>query len=147
MSFILNIRTIDWHDALPIRHKVLWPNKPESFCKIEGDESALHFGVYIKGLLVCVASIYINDSSARLRKFATLVEYQGQGIGSKLIAHILNQLKLSDIALFWCDARTTAVGFYQKLGMEQQGKEFEKSGVLYFKMAVQLNYSLSIKDC
>lgn len=145
MGFILNICTIDWQTALPIRHTVLWPNKPESFCKIEGDETALHFGVYIKGLLVCVASIYINDSSARLRKFATLVEYQGQGIGSKLIAHILNQLKLSDIALFWCDARITAAGFYHKLGMEQQGKEFDKSGILYIKMAVKLNNSLGIK--
>jgi len=147
LRYKLNIKEINWQTALPIRHKVLWPNKPESFCKIKGDETAKHFGVFVKDQLVTVASIYINGTSARLRKFATLPDFQGHGLGSKLIIDILDQLKELNIEMFWCDARVTAIGFYQKLGMKQQGKEFDKSGVLYTKMAVKLNDFLSIKDC
>lgn len=134
----MDIQEIDWQTALPIRHKVLWPNKSESFCKVNGDETALHYGIFVNAKLVSVASIYINGKSARLRKFATLPDFQGQGLGSRLIIDILNQLKERNIEILWCDARTTAVGFYQKLGMKQQGKEFDKSGILYIKMQINL---------
>lgn len=133
------IKKIPWQVALPIRHTVLWPDKPLSFCVVEGDENANHFGVFIKGHLVTVASIYINGTKARLRKFATLPDFQGQGLGSYIIKHIIEILKSKNISLFWCDARKTAISFYQKLGLKQQGKEFDKSGVMYIKMAVYLN--------
>lgn len=134
----MRIRAIKWEETLPIRHKVLWPNKPESFCRVDGDELANHYGVYIEEKLVSVASIYIEDKVARLRKFATLVEFQNAGLGTKLITHIINVLKSAGIEYFWCDARTTAVGFYQKFNMVQQGDEFTKSGILYIKMKIKL---------
>jgi len=133
------IRIIQWEDALPIRHEVLWPNKPVLFCKVEDDETAKHYGVYIKNKLVSVASVYINGNTARLRKFATLVEFQGGGLGTKLIVHIINSLQIMGIKSFWCDARKTAISFYQKFNMTQEGGEFDKSGILYVKMKVQLS--------
>ena len=78
---------------------------------------------------------------ARLRKFATLVEFQGCGIGSTLITFIVSELVKLGVESFWCDARKTAVGFYKKFGMQRQGTEFNKSGVLYFKMQVCLQQS------
>jgi len=134
----MDIRNIMWHEALPIRHEMLWPNKPLLFCKVEGDETASHYGVYHNDKLVSVASIYIKNRDARLRKFATLTGFQGRGIGSSLITHIMTDLNANGIESFWCDARKTAVSFYKKFGMEQQGLEFNKSGVLYFKMEVSL---------
>lgn len=138
------IQNLQWQDVLPIRHKVLWPNEPASFCKVDGDETANHYGVYLENKLVSVASVYINGNTARLRKFATLVECQGGGLGTKLIVHIIKSLKNRGIKIFWCDARKTATGFYQKFNMVQQGGEFDKSGVLYVKMQVQL-LELSMK--
>jgi predicted GNAT family N-acyltransferase len=132
----MDIRTIKWHEALPIRHEVLWPDKPLLFCKVDGDESAKHYGVYVNDKLVSVASIYIEYPIARLRKFATLVGYQGCGIGSKLIKHIMKELEKVGVESFWCDARKTAIGFYNRFGMKVQGVEFYKSGVLYVKMEV-----------
>lgn len=134
----MNIKKIQWQEALPIRHKVLWPDKPASFCKIEGDETASHYGAYISGELVSVASIYIDGDSARLRKFATLPNHQGRGIGSKVISHIVSDLQKVGIERFWCDARTSAVGFYQRFGLDQQGEAFFKSGIPYVKMEVKL---------
>ena len=134
----MDIRIITWDEALPIRHSVLWPNKPLSFCKVDGDETATHYGVYLNDKLVSVASIYIEGRVARLRKFATLADFQGRGIGSQLIAQIVSELKKAGVESFWCDARKTAVVFYKKFGMVIQGDEFIKSEVSYFKMEVSL---------
>jgi len=135
----LNILEVSWEDTLPIRHRVLWPDKPIHFCKVEGDETGLHFGVELTGTLVCVASIYIEGDSARLRKFATLAEYQGQKIGSTLLQYMHDHLVVKgDVKYFWCDARETAVGFYERFGMKVSGDKFLKSGTAYFKMEKQL---------
>jgi predicted GNAT family N-acyltransferase len=139
----MDIRLITWSEALAIRHEVLWPDKPALFCKVNGDETAKHYGVYINDDLVSVASIYIENRVARLRKFATLVRFQRGGIGSTLITHIMGELKVLGIEFFWCDARKSAVGFYKNFGMEQQSDEFTKSGLVYVKMKVQINKVLS----
>jgi predicted GNAT family N-acyltransferase len=134
----MNIKTIEWQQALPIRHQVLWPDKSPLFCKVEGDEAANHYGAYVDNELICVASIFVDSDSARLRKFATLSSYQGQGIGSQVIEHVINDLKTTGMQRFWCDARSSAVGFYQRFGLAQQGNEFLKSGIPYFKMEIWL---------
>jgi len=114
----------------------LWPTKPPSFCEVEGDDTAKHYGAYVDGELVSVASIYLDGSRARLRKFATLPRFQGKGIGSKVISHLVTELKTSGIHYLWCDARESAMGFYQRFGMETQGEVFKKSGIPYYKMEV-----------
>lgn len=132
----MEIKEITWQDALPIRHQVLWPDKPIQFCQVDGDENGLHYGAFIDDKLVCVASIYLDADTARLRKFATLSEYQGQGIGRKVIEHAIKHMKSLKVAYFWCDARVSAASFYQRFGLQVEGEEFDKSGIAYYKMAV-----------
>lgn len=133
-----SIRLIDWQDTMPLRHKVLWPEKTMAFCKVDGDEAATHYGYFIDDKLVCVASIFIDGTSARLRKFATLPEYQGQGIGTQVIQQALKDLETKAVNHFWCDARESAAGFYEKFGMRPQGERFYKGDIPYFKMGVDL---------
>lgn len=135
----MNIQKITAPEVLPIRHQVLWPDKPLSFCEVGSDDSAIHYGAFVDEKLVCVASVYIDKHEARLRKFATLPKYQKQGIGSKVIARIINDLKLKNVSYLWCDARISAASFYKKLGLNIEGKEFQKSGTSYFKMSISLN--------
>jgi len=134
----MDIRIITLDEVLPIRHCVLWPNKPLSFSRVNGDDTASHYGVFFDGLLVSVASIYIEGRVARLRKFATLEEFQGLGAGTKILAHVIGELKQSGIETFWCDARVTAMNFYKKFGMAVTGDEFVKSDIAYYKMEVRL---------
>ncbi|OBT13871.1 GNAT family acetyltransferase [Vibrio sp. UCD-FRSSP16_10] len=136
----MQIRNITADTTLPIRHKVLWPNKPIEHCKVENDDEGLHFGVFENDQLVCVASVFIINGEARLRKFATLQAYQGRGLGKAMIQHILTDLKHRKVTLFWCDARESAIGFYTQFKMSKQGERFYKSDVSYFKMAVTLEH-------
>jgi GNAT superfamily N-acetyltransferase len=86
----------------------------------------------------CVASLYVNNKSDRLRKFATLQTYQGKGIGSFMLNYLIDKLNVLDIDYFWFDARESAVEFYCKFGFNTQGHRFYKNNVAYFKMYMSL---------
>lgn len=153
----MHIEKLQWQQTLAIRQEVLWPDQPQEYCQVEGDEHAWHYGVYIDQILVSVASVYVasvfpkvfpgiinsmnnsNDRSARLRKFATLVAYQSQGVGSFVLSHIIDSLKAEDIGTFWCDARGSAIEFYQRFGFQITGQRFYKGDIPYFKMQMTIS--------
>jgi ribosomal protein S18 acetylase RimI-like enzyme len=137
----LDIVELAWQQTIPIRHQVLWPNELPEYCMLDGDDKALHFGVIIDNRLVSVASVYIDadPQSARLRKFATLAEFQGKGIGSYLLNYIIKILSKRGITYFWFDARSSAVNFYQGLGFEVSSELFYKNKVPYYKMHANLS--------
>jgi len=137
-EILMEIVGLDWEETIPIRQKVLWPDKPSSFCKVEGDEAGRHYGVIIEGALVCVASIYIESGSARLRKFATLEDFQNRGIGTALLKHMIEDSQSLHVNTFWFDARESAIEFYRRFGFSTEGERFFKSEIAYFKMAKRL---------
>lgn len=137
----MKITPLHWTQTIPIRQRVLWPNKPPEFCHVAGDEDALHFGALVDDKLVSIISLYISGSEARFRKFATLAEYQRRGIGSKLLTHVISSAQEKGIARIWCDARATAVGFYERFGLTVEGEMFYKSDVAYYKMERAIKYN------
>ena len=132
----MNIKLIKWQETMLIRQEVLWPNKELSFSKVEGDEKAQHYGVFVENKLVSVASVFFQKNQVKFRKFATLDAYQGQGIGKKLFQHILEEVKSLGFSSLYCDARVNSLRFYEKFSLKQEGKEFKKSGISYIKMQV-----------
>ncbi len=134
----MHIQKISWQDTIAIRHRVLWPGESPAFCHVEGDETAWHYGVFVNGELVSVASVFADGDGARLRKFATLPECQGRGIGSALLTHVLLVVREAGFTRFWCDARESASSFYQKFGLSTEGGVFYKDKIPYFKMGVML---------
>jgi len=158
----MDIKNITPEEALDIRHQVLWPNKPKEFCKLKDDYKGIHYGGFLNGKLVCVASIFIENNSARLRKFATLTEFQGKGYGTLLIKHIISDLKGTNatglkpvvtpgtnatglkpvVTHLWCDARITAKDFYNRFKMSSTGETFFKSDVEYIVMERKIKSSL-----
>lgn len=130
------IKEITWQQAIPVRHSVLWPEKAAEFCYVKGDEEGIHFGAYIDNKLISVASVYLTQGSARLRKFAVYEKFQAQGVGTALLKYILFSIKNKGMTLFWCDARETAIGFYERFGMQMEGEVFYKSDVPYYKMSI-----------
>lgn len=135
---MIKIKKISAKDTLNVRHSVLWPNQSKSFCIVEGDDDAKHYGIFIENELIGVASTYSQENSVRLRKFAVSNRYQGNGYGSRLLKHIIESERLDNIDMFWCDARESAVMFYKHFGLSVEGDVFYKSDVAYFKMSLNL---------
>lgn len=131
----LRIEQVTVEQVLPVRQQVLWPNDTIESCIVDGDKSALHIAAYIEEKIVCVASIYTEKNGVfRLRKFATLEVYQGQGIGSKVINFIIKELTQQKAQSLWCDARETALSFYKKFDFYPISERFLKRNKAYYKI-------------
>lgn len=55
---------------------------------------------------------------------ATSESVRGLGIGRKLLEQGINECRKKGGDLLWCNARTSAAGFYRKLNFAIQGEVF-----------------------
>ncbi|MGX9788240.1 GNAT family N-acetyltransferase [Mycobacterium sp. MMS18-G62] len=131
-------------EVWPIRHKVLRPRQPAKLCSYPEDDrpGARHFAALHKGRTVGAASVYHEDPPTdfavpglkhgrgwRLRGMATVDEVRGTGVGSALLRTALTHSVLAGAEVVWCNARTSAAGFYRKHGFHTVGEEFEMPGI------------------
>lgn len=130
----IEIKKVSVNDILPIRHKVLWPDKSFEFVKVDGDEEGIHFGLYADDMLVTVISLFAEGQSLRFRKFATLPEYQNRGLGKMMILKVIKYARENGFERLWCDARTDALNFYERVGFKKFSEPFFKEEIEYYKI-------------
>ncbi|MCW8335506.1 GNAT family N-acetyltransferase [Vibrio sp. DBSS07] len=135
------IKRISTRDTLAIRQQVLWPDKSLEEVRVPGDDKAMHIGAFISNSLVCVASLFVSDdSTVRLRKFATIEAHQGKGIGTEVLNYALDLAIAKGATHFWFDARENALPFYLRFGFESKGECFYKGSIPYFRMEKPLKH-------
>lgn len=132
------IRSVQVDEILDIRHKVLWPDKSPDFVKVPEDENALHFGMFYNHQLVSVISLFPDNEAIRFRKFATITAFQNRGLGSKLLEFVISYAKDHHCKKIWCDARSSALGFYEKFGFSKFSDSFFKENIEYYKIVKDL---------
>ena len=147
-SQVPEVRVITADESLPLRQAVLRPNRPIAAAQFPGDDAPTtrHFGAFRDGQLVGVARVHDAEMpeqpgvpALQLRGMATAPEVRGQGFGRALVFSCLAFARERRVRLLWCNARTSAVGFYRKLGFEITGGEFEVPDVgPHFRMFVRL---------
>jgi len=120
-------------DVLPLRQLILRPGKALAECVFGGDDAADtgHFGVFVGGRLVGIASICreappgaANRDAWRLRGMAVVEDCRRQGLGGLLVHACLEHARQLGSSLVWCHARTAAVGLYRNAGFRTVGEEF-----------------------
>lgn len=121
-------------DAVPIRHKVMWPNHSIDYVKLPNDHEGKHFGLFVDHTLISVVSLFITNKEAQFRKFATLNEYQGKGYGTMLLKEIMHIAEKEQLSKIWCNARTAKTNYYTKFNLQITTTEFVKGGINYVIM-------------
>lgn len=134
------VRLISAEDTLPLRHSVLWPDKPFDYVKLPDDTDGHHLGGFVEGQLVAVISLFMDTqtNTARFRKFATHPDFQNQGIGTQLLNQVIDQARQAGATELWCDARLTAAAFYERFGMQADGDVFYKGEIAYSRFVLAL---------
>ncbi|KAI1801307.1 GCN5-like N-acetyltransferase [Daldinia bambusicola] len=157
---LISIRPISAEDTYALRQAVLWPNKPLSYVQLPDDLDGQHFGAFVSNnnddndeehnknsssrdskqnpeeSLVSIISLFDDGSgAARFRKFATAQLWQGKGVGSALLSYTIEAAARNGATSIWCDARQSALGFYQRFGMSGEGEVFFKGEVPYLRMS------------
>jgi GNAT superfamily N-acetyltransferase len=128
------IQSIRYTDTWPIRHQVMWPDEALDYVILSEDEKGLHYGLFIDDRLISVVSLFVDHNEAQFRKFATVSEQQGKGIGTALLTHLMKEVQSMGITRLWCNARTEKASFYQKFGFQKTNQEFSKKGQIYVMM-------------
>ena len=121
-----------------LRQQVLYPNSKLYEMEMEEDNHGYHFGAFKDNELVGVVSLFQNGTDFQFRKFAVDASVQGTGIGKVLLQYIMNFAIAEGTAKIWCNARSTATGFYARYGFKQTGKKFERGGFDYEIMEKQV---------
>ncbi|MGI8677186.1 MAG: GNAT family N-acetyltransferase [Jatrophihabitans sp.] len=75
-------------------------------------------------------------NALQLRGMAVDPAHQGTGVGALVLARALDVARSRGDELLWCNARSTARGFYQRLGLGVEGEEFLslQTGLPHFLM-------------
>lgn len=135
---MVEVKSIAATETALLRQRVLRPHQALKDMAYPNDlhEDTLHFGAYVKGQLVGIASIYHEDQegklktgSWRLRGMAVDPEFRGKKIGEKLILACVKNVQETGAKMLWCNARTPAIGFYEAYGFRKKGQEFEIKGI------------------
>ena len=132
---MVEVRIVDVEVVRPMRLGVLRPDQTigQMVWLHDDDPEARHFGAFQDDILGGIATIYPCALPERpelmgawqLRGMATLPEVRGQGFGAKLVEQCAAHVRSQNGLLLWCNARCYALGFYEKLGFEVIGEEFE----------------------
>jgi predicted GNAT family N-acyltransferase len=132
------VEIISAEQTRPVRHEILRPGMPVESLIYPGDDNpaTFHMGAFdSEGALVCILSMYAEPAPGttspgwRIRGMATLPEHRSLGLGARLVKDAISQSHSSQVAPVWCNARTSAAGYYAKLGFTQLGDEFEVEGI------------------
>lgn len=89
-------------------------------------------------MLGCCMLIREDPSTVRLRQMAVLNNLQGKGIGRALMVFAENLARDRGYSRITMHARKTAIGFYEKLGYEVRGEQFDEVTIPHFIMEKDL---------
>lgn len=130
----VEVRPVTAAETWPLRLAVLRPHRPLAAAQFPGDDlpTTRHFGAFRGTALLGIASLFRAEfpdhpgvPALQLRGMATAPEVRGAGFGQALVGACVAYAREQPVKLLWCNARTSALGFYGKLGWEISGSEFD----------------------
>lgn len=121
-----------------IRKLAMYPEKEIKEMALPDDFDGIHFGLYDNYELTGVVSLFEKGTTAQFRKMAVLPSDQGKGFGTQLLQYVIDFCKQEGIQLLWCNARTSAIEFYKKIGFLTTGEPYLQNQLAYIRMEIKL---------
>jgi GNAT superfamily N-acetyltransferase len=132
----------------PLRSLVLRPGQPPAALVYEHDDHplTLHAAAFEGDEIVGIATVhpqtppeaqrgripesaYAAGESFRLRGMASHPRVQGRGAGRAVLGKCFEHIRAHNAEYLWCNARLNAVGFYERMGFEAVGDQFDMPGI------------------
>jgi predicted GNAT family N-acyltransferase len=120
--------------AWDIRHEVfvIGQNCPKEI-EYDFEEESIHFLAYYNNEPAGTARIRETENGFKLERFAVLEKFRGNGIGSALVAHLLNET-IPFGKKIYLHAQLTAAPLYAKHNFRPEGPNFWEADIEHVKM-------------
>jgi GNAT superfamily N-acetyltransferase len=138
---VITVRAITAGEAFPMRRYLLRPMLPAMASRYPGDDhpEALHLGAFAdlgdgEELVGVVSFLPRTDQGEtgnrvfQLQGMVTLPAVRNEGFGAQLAEYGIALLIERGATRVWCNGRTAAASFYQRLGFRAVGDEFMTPG-------------------
>ena len=138
----LNIITGDWDSlrdhaqSLRVEVFVVEQGVPVELEWDEADEVSTHAVAYDEAGQVIATGRLLPDG--HIGRMAVRKSARGQGIGSEVLAALLQEAKHRQFHVLVLHAQTHAVDFYTKHGFQIEGDEFLEAGIPHRRMTLKL---------
>lgn len=138
---IIDYGTADYTDMVRLREEILRKPLGLSFTseELEHERSNLMMGAYEdEKMLGCCMLVEEDPTTVRLRQMAVTNDLQGKGVGKALIQFAENLARDHGYRKITMHARKNALGFYEKMGYQVKGDEFEEVTIPHYVMEKEL---------
>ena len=92
------------------------------------EDACVHFLARVNGVPMGTARL-LDKGYAKVQRVAVLRDARGTGIGRDLMNAMLEYAAANGFTESRLDAQLTAIPFYEKLGYEATGPEFDDAGI------------------
>lgn len=132
----VDMRRATLEEITDLRHQVLRQGLPLSAAIFDGDRDpgSRHDGAFepvtspprAVGCATLHLNHWLDEPAWQLRGMATDPAFRGMGLGRQILAFLEADIRaVQPVVLLWCNARTPAVRFYQKLGWQVVSETFD----------------------
>jgi GNAT superfamily N-acetyltransferase len=138
------VEQVDVEQVRQLRHEVLrgptfaWS---ESVYPADDDAATIHLAARDRDRVVGCATWFPepleSEPAWRLRGMAVAPDRQGTGVGTLIMAASFERLAALDADLLWCNARMSALPFYEAHGFRRVGGTFPSVGGIPHTVAVR----------
>jgi GNAT superfamily N-acetyltransferase len=125
----IEVRPATAEEVRELRLRVLRPGAPLVPSAYDIEPATLHVGAFDGTVTVGCATVfpeaYEEEPAAwRLRGMAVAPDYQGRGIGQRVLDATTDRAVAAGAGLLWATGRVSALTFYERLGWEVVGELF-----------------------
>jgi GNAT superfamily N-acetyltransferase len=133
-------------EVIDLRHAILRAGLPRETAIFPGDDApdTVHVvaldGGEVVGCATMLRNTWLEEPAWQVRGMAVAPRLQRHGVGGRMLAELQRLAEHPDgVRLMWCNARSPAVGFYERHGWAVASAEFviETAGP-HFKMIKRL---------
>mgnify|MGYP001184729344 FL=1 len=111
---------------------------PEAL-EVDGlDAGAIHLLATLDGRPVGTARLLVDGDHAKIGRVAVLRELRGRGIGAAIMREAVAALRRRGVREARLGAQVHALAFYEGLGWEAHGPEFDDAGIPHRAMRLAL---------
>ncbi len=131
----------EYTKALELRYRILRVPLGLEFTpeELEKDKHDIHLGLFENDkILACITLTRCDNNRMKMRQVAVEEAEQGKGLGRELSAAGEKYALENGFEIMFCNARKTAVPFYESMGYRIIGDEFTEVNIPHYTMEKKL---------